>query len=199
MRQKHSEVTLCFPTNMFILASQSPRRRQLLGELVKEFAVIPSTEEEVMIGSTPREIVSSLALQKAQSVAKNHPSDVVLGSDTIVVFEGKILGKPKTEGEAFETLSALSGKQHSVLTGVSLIKDGKAYCAVEETIVVFNALTKEEILAYIATGSPMDKAGSYGIQDEGIVSHYFGSYTNVVGLPIETVKDLLKQAEVEYE
>lgn len=184
---------------MFILASASPRRKELLGEIVSDFAVLPSREEERATGNTPSEVVLSLARQKAESVAKLHPEDIVLGADTIVVKDGKILGKPKSEEDAFSMLSSLSGAEHSVFTGVCLIAAGKRFSAFAETKVRLFPLSKEEILSYIATGSPMDKAGAYGIQDGGIVSSYEGSYTNVVGLPIEIVKDLLRQAEVNYE
>ena len=184
---------------MFILASASPRRKELLGEIVSEFTVLPSGEEERAEGATPSDVVLSLARQKAESVARAHPEATVLGADTVVVKDGKILGKPKSEEEAFSMLSSLAGKVHSVFTGVCLIAGGKRFASFAETKVILAPLSEREIRAYVATGSPMDKAGAYGIQDEGIVSSYQGSYTNVVGLPIELVKDLLKQAEVKYE
>lgn len=181
---------------MLILASGSPRRRELLGGLIKEFAVIPSREEERTEESAPERIVCELARKKAESVFRTHPSDCVLGADTVVAFQGEILGKPKDAEEAKRMLRALAGQTHSVFTGVCLIANGIETVICEESKVKLASLSEGDIERYVSGGSPLDKAGAYGIQDEGIVESYEGSYSNVMGLPVETVKGLLRQAEV---
>ncbi len=178
----------------YVLASASPRRKQLLGEILTQFCVIPAqTEERVDCSLPPEQIACALAEEKCNAVAKNHPCDTVIGCDTIVVFEGKILGKPKSCAEAEQTLTALSGKTHTVITGVCVRCGDKKLVDFDRTEVRFNALTPQFIHAYVAGGSPMDKAGSYGIQDEGVVQEYVGSFTNVVGLPVNLVKKMLKE------
>lgn len=172
-----------------ILASASPRRRELLQQMgITEFAVIPAKGEEVKDSSlTPAELVESLAYQKAAEVAANAPSDsIVIGADTIVVLKDTVLGKPANQGEAFQMLKALSDRKHTVYTGVAVIQGERVRVSHEATQVCFRALTDEEIHAYIATGEPMDKAGSYGIQGRGslLVSGIEGDYFNVVGLPV---------------
>ena len=183
----------------WILASASPRRKELFAGLVENFEILPSNAEEIVEGDpTPEELVKTLAFQKAQEVALRAEASgkAVLGSDTVVAFEGKVLGKPKDEAEAFSMLSLLSGNTHQVYTGVCILypkKDGGRYAFIEAdcTEVVFEKLSKEQILAYIATGSPMDKAGAYGIQDGGLVKEIKGSFSNVVGLPLELCKEMI--------
>lgn len=185
----------------WILASASPRRKELFAELVEEFEILPSTAEEVVEGTpTPMELVQKLACLKAREVSLREETvgKAVLGADTVVALDGKVLGKPKDEEDAFRMLSALSGKTHEVCTGVCmrfLKESGKWVELVDSasTKVYFANLTKEEILAYIATGSPMDKAGAYGIQDGGLVDKIEGSFSNVVGLPVELCKEMLTQ------
>ena len=184
----------------WILASASPRRKELFAELVENFEILPSNAEEIVEGDpTPEELVKTLAFQKAQEVALRAEAKgkAVLGSDTVVAFKGKVLGKPKDEAEAFLMLSLLSGNTHQVYTGVCMLypkKDGGRYAFIEAdcTEVVFEELSKEQILAYIATGSPMDKAGAYGIQDGGLVKEIKGSFSNVVGLPLELCEKMIK-------
>lgn len=180
---------------MLILASASPRRKQILGELIKQFDIIPATGEEDAQGATaPDEVVKALARQKAREVAglPNAKGKAVLGADTVVALEGEILGKPKDEADAFRMLSALSGKTHEVYTGVCLITaDGTEQVEADCTRVRFYKLSNEQIWAYIRTGSPMDKAGAYGIQDGGLVEEIVGSFTNVVGLPKELCAKML--------
>lgn len=173
-----------------VLASGSPRRKELLETAGLEFAVIVADVEEIIPeNAAPQEVVKSLALQKAQAVAKYNPDKTVIGADTVVVCNGKILGKPKNEEDAFNMLRALSGRRHSVCTGVALINADKTINFCETTEVEFHPLTDEEIRAYIKTGEPMDKAGAYGIQGKGcvLVKKIDGDYFNVVGLPVSRV------------
>lgn len=188
----------------WILASASPRRKELLGELVEEFEIIPAKgEEKAEDGASPERLVTELAKQKAREIAASSQAQgkIVLGADTVVALDGAVLGKPKDETEAYKMLSALSGKTHEVYTGVCLIyptKGGVKEVALADcTFVTFNRLTKEQIEEYIATGSPMDKAGAYGIQDGGLVQSIRGSFSNVVGLPIELVKSMIERIKEE--
>ena len=175
-----------------ILASRSPRRKELLKELCPAFEVCPALGEEKTDFSLPAcEVVKSLAFHKAKEVAALPSSRgaAVLGAD--------ILGKPKDEEDAFEMLSALSGRVHEVFTGVCLLcpaGDAKEKTALRcaRTLVEFETLSEAFIRAYIASGSPMDKAGAYGIQDGGLVRRIEGSYSNVVGLPLELLGEMLK-------
>ena len=183
------------------MASASPRRRELLAELIKKFDILPAKgEEKAEEGLPPQELVKVLARQKAEEVAsyKEAEGKAVLGSDTVVALGNRVLGKPKDEAEAFQMLSDLSGKTHCVYTGVCMLlpkNDGGRYALteVESTEVVFEVLSNEKILDYIATGSPMDKAGAYGIQDGGLVKEIKGSFSNVVGLPLELCKEMLEK------
>lgn len=181
-----------------ILASASPRRKELLKEICPAFGVIPARgEEKAAAGLPPSELVKELALHKAREVAAlpEAAGAFVLGADTVVALEGRILGKPRDEEDAFFMLSALSGRRHEVLTGVCLISpDGETRLEAARTEVEFEPLSEAEIRAYIATGSPMDKAGAYGIQDGGLVKGIKGSYSNVVGLPVGLVREMLKEA-----
>lgn len=186
----------------WILASASPRRKQLFGELVEEFDIIPAKGEEKSDTSVP---LDTLALQLAKAKAEEiallpiAKDKAVLGADTIVVLGNEVLGKPKDERDAKRMLVALSGKTHFVYTGVCVsLPTGtsrKELTGVSKTSVLFEKLTKKQIDDYIKTGSPMDKAGAYGIQDGGLVKEIQGSFTGVVGLPMELVKELVKQAE----
>ena len=147
-------------------------------------------------GLSPRELVCALAQQKASEVAllPAAAGTAVIGSDTVVVFGEEVLGKPKNESDAKRMLSMLSGKVHQVYTGMCIIlPDGEKIIEADCTDVEFETLTESEIEVYIATGSPMDKAGAYGIQDGGIVKGIHGSYSNVVGFPCELFKKLLER------
>lgn len=173
-----------------ILASGSPRRKELLETAGLEFKVIVADIEEVIPkNAVPEEIVKSLALQKAQAVADKYPDSVVIGSDTIVVSNGEILGKPKDEADAIKMLEELSGRVHKVCTGVAIISKEKTKNFCETTEVEFHNLTEKEITEYVKTGEPMDKAGAYGIQGKGcvLVKRINGDYFNVVGLPVSIV------------
>ncbi len=170
-----------------ILASASPRRRELLAQAGFEFEVITSDVKEVVDPAlTPEKLVMSLAKQKAQAVADNHTDCVVIGSDTVVVLNGKVLGKPKDEQDAVNMLESLSGRMHEVYTGVCIAYDGETHSFFECTKVKFCALGLEQIKAYVETKEPMDKAGAYGIQGKGcvLVEGIEGDYFNVVGFPV---------------
>ncbi|PGT88171.1 MULTISPECIES: Maf family protein [Bacillaceae] len=174
-----------------ILASASPRRKELLELLQLPFEVIASEVEEVVDEKlSPAEMVQSLAEQKAKSVAENVSNAFVIGSDTLVVYEGKMLGKPKDFSEAVQMLKMLSGKTHEVYTGVCLINNDDVRCFSEKTSVTIYSLTDKEIDEYVQTGEPMDKAGAYGIQGYGslLVKEIHGDYYSVVGLPIARTK-----------
>lgn len=176
-----------------ILASASPRRRELLSRIIKDFEIIPAKgEERADLTLPPERMAAKLAEAKCGEIFASH-GGLVIGCDTIVVYGGKILGKPKDEEDAFATLGTLSGNTHEVITGVCVRYNDKKACASEVTKVTFNTLSEQFIKNYIKSGSPMDKAGSYGIQDGGIVASYEGSYTNVVGMPVELVEKLIKE------
>lgn len=179
----------------WILASASPRRKTLFAELVKEFEIIPAKGEERVEGATSVEaLVKELATQKAREVAAlpNAAGKAVLGADTVVALDGKVLGKPKDEAEAAQMLSALSGRVHEVFTGVCMIAPNRTErVAAACTRVRFETLSNAQIAAYVATGSPMDKAGAYGIQDGGLVRSLDGSFSNVVGLPVELCREMI--------
>ena len=188
----------------YVLASASPRRKELFSKLVDGFEIIPSSFDEGKISQdlTPKTLVKALAEGKATDVAMRPENEgkIVLGSDTVVAFSKKVLGKPKDEAEAFQMLKALSGKKHHVYTGVCLmqIRAGEIVwkkTAAAKTAVYFEKLSDEFINAYVAGGSPMDKAGAYGIQDGGLVKKIKGSYSNVVGLPVELVEKMITKAE----
>ncbi len=188
----------------WILASASPRRKELLAGLIEKFDIIPSQADENVRENSPCTLVERLAERKALEVALRPENEgkMVVGADTVVAFEGEVLGKPKDEEDAFRMLSALSGKEHAVYTGVCFAyqKAGacKVYTRSEKTAVCFYPLTKEWILQYIAGGSPMDKAGAYGIQDGGLVEKIVGSYTNVVGFPVELVQEMIDKVKGEW-
>jgi len=184
-----------------ILASASPRRRELLKHLGLTFEVIPSKiEEDVKYGEEPCEHVLRLARLKAQEIARDQDSAVIIGADTIVVLGGEILGKPKDEEEAFAMLSQLSGRVHKVFTGFCVLdaSDGSEYSEAVESKVRFKHLTPEEIRGYIKTGEPMDKAGAYAVQGRGsyMIKEIQGSYTNVVGLPLCELVEVLSRVKV---
>jgi len=178
----------------FILASASPRRRELMSRVCADFSVVPAKGAELMDTSLPPEqIAQNLAMAKCAEVYSQNKECLVVGCDTIVVFGGRILGKPKDEKDAEETLSALSGKTHSAITGVCVRSPKGERISFEKTQVTFNSLTQKFIKDYVKGGSPMDKAGSYGIQDEGVVKSYAGDYYNVVGFPVALVERLIKE------
>ena len=174
-----------------ILASNSPRRRELLSKLNCTFDVIPSNCEETTTAANPCDMVKELAVRKALNVYKQHPDCLVIGCDTVVDLNGKVLGKPKSYDEAVAMLNELSGKTHKVHTGVCVMSARAIHIFADTSLVTFDKLSDERIRNYVDTGSPMDKAGAYGIQDSGFVKEIKGSYDNVMGLPTEKLKDIL--------
>lgn len=177
-----------------ILASSSPRRKELLARIIPNFLIIPSSvNEELDPHICPDEAVILLAERKCKDIFESHSDKIVIGSDTIVVFEGRILGKPVDKADARRTLKMLSGKTHEVLTGVCIMSGERCVKAFDRTYVTMNEFSDRFIDEYVDSGSPLDKAASYGIQDGGIVKAYEGSYTNVVGLPVELTEKLLKE------
>ena len=172
-----------------ILASQSPRRRELLGQMgFTDFVIRPAQGEEIIDPNlSPDKLVEELSRQKcAEVAARSAPDDLVIAADTVVAIDGTVLGKPRSEQEAYAMLSRLSGRHHTVYTGVTVSRGGESLTAHEATRVHFRSLTPAEIEAYVSTGEPMDKAGSYGIQGYGsmLVEGISGDYFNVVGLPV---------------
>lgn len=182
-----------------ILASASPRRKELLQKTGMKFEIIPAKGEEIITGNLPWEVVEELSFQKAQEIAeKQNEECIVIGADTVVAKDEKIMGKPKDREAAFQMLTEISGTVHQVYTGVTLIRTGKQKKTVtfsEKTEVFLYHMTDDEKNAYIATGDPMDKAGAYGIQGDFAVyvKSITGDYYNVVGLPIGKVYQELKR------
>ncbi|WP_042345589.1 Maf family protein [Bacillus massiliigorillae] len=170
-----------------ILASASPRRHELLSLLEIPFKTFSSDIDETISPNTaPEEAVQQLALKKAQAAIETHPNSIIIGCDTIVVHNGNILGKPADKADAFHVLSQLSNHTHTVYTGVSIISEDVNKVFYEKTEVTFWELSDQDIEAYIDSGEPMDKAGSYGIQGKAalFVKEIHGDYYSVVGLPI---------------
>ena len=185
---------------MFILASQSPRRRELLAMLGLDFEIITADIDETMApGLSPEEAVAAVCEKKARAVGQTHPGRLVVAADTIVVVEDRILGKPHSPDEARAMLHSLSGRSHTVMTGFCLWQDGRSETHVEQTRLRVRPLSGREIDAYIATGSPMDKAGAYGIQDQAavFVEALEGDYYNVMGLPLCALTRCLRRWGVE--
>jgi septum formation protein len=184
-----------------VLASQSPRRRELLSLIGIPHEVRPADlDESILPGESPTEHAERLARSKAEAVAAREPAAVVIGSDTIVVLDGEILGKPRDAGEAATTLRRLSGRTHTVHTAVAVARNGHTVSAVESVEVTFRPLTDAQIETYIATGEPMDKAGAYGIQGYGavIVERVHGDYFAVMGLALGRLVALLESVGVSY-
>lgn len=185
-----------------ILASASPRRRELLSRLGLEFTVLAAQADETLLpGLSPREQVIRLSAIKAQAVREaleSRPGQVIVSADTVVVLDDAILGKPKDAAQAAEMLRALSGRAHLVLTGVTVLTEDGPRQLCEETQVFFRPLRETEINAYIRTGEPMDKAGAYGIQGYGalFVEKLIGDYYNVMGLPLCALGQLLREAGI---
>lgn len=185
----------------FILASASPRRRELLKQIGLDFDVLVSDADEDKIDKNlPADLYTEeLAMAKAAAAAAvvGGADKIIIAADTIVYFNGKILGKPSSEEEAFEILSELSGNVHEVYTGICVMRasDGFSVASCEKTKVYFKTLTEEKIKKYIASGEPMDKAGAYGIQGLGVLltQKTDGDYSNVVGLPLSKFEDILKK------
>lgn len=181
----------------YILASKSPRRRELLREIVSDFEIKTAEVDESLPSEIhPREGVEILAIRKGEAIARECDEAIVISSDTLVEIDGIPLGKPTDKADAANMLRALSGRAHNVHTGVAVHFLGKCYSGVATTAVYFREISDAEISAYIASGDPMDKAGSYGIQSGGgkFVDHIEGDYDTVVGLSVTLTKKLIDEA-----
>ena len=181
---------------MIILASESPRRKELIKKITKEFTVIPANIDESVLHIPACDLPGELSKLKAYDVFTKYPNDKVLACDTVVIIDGQILGKPHSKEQAKEMLQKLSGRKHVVISGYTIISKEKEVTRTVRTYVYFNKLSNELIDAYIATSSPMDKAGAYGIQ-EWIgyigVRAIEGSYFNVMGLPVQRLYEELSR------
>ena len=181
---------------MLVLASASPRRKELISFISSDVKIFPADVDESFSDDIPAESVPEiLAVRKAKVVADMFPEDTVIGSDTSVIVDGIILGKPTDKEDAKRMLRLLSGKTHKVITGCAIFKKGRSISFSESTEVTFYDLTEQEIENYIATNEPMDKAGAYGIQGYGslLIKGINGDYFNVVGLPIAKLNKVLKR------
>ncbi len=185
-----------------ILASQSPRRRELLSLVGIAHTVIPADiDESALPDEAPVPPAERLARSKAETLASRHPDALVIAADTIVVLDGEILGKPRDAADARATLARLSRRTHTVFTAMAVARAERIESAVEEVQVTFRALTTAEIADYVATGEPMDKAGAYGIQGFGatIVERIDGDYFSVMGLGLRRLVELLPRVGLRYD
>lgn len=183
-----------------ILASQSPRRRELLGLFRRPFTVRVADIDETMDPALPPyDEVARVSRAKAMAISRAE-DDIVVAADTIVVCEGRTLGKPRTRAEAAEMLQLLSGRDHQVMTGMTVLRGGTAVTTTEVTDIHFRPLTEKEIESYIATGEPMDKAGAYGIQGGAALfaQRMVGDYYNVMGLPVCRLYEILCEVAPEW-
>ena len=181
-----------------ILASASPRRREILDKTGLKFSVDAGEyEEDMELGLKPHQLARFLSAEKAKTIAAKYPNALVIAADTFIVFKGKLLGKPHTKEEARRMLSLLNGRSHSVITGFTILdtKTKKKLSRSVETKVYFNKMTEQEIESYVGTGEPLDKAGAYAIQGIGavIVKKIEGDFFNVVGLPLNSLIEALKK------
>jgi nucleoside triphosphate pyrophosphatase len=184
-----------------ILASASPRRRELLDLVGIPYTVLPANiDESIHDGELPAAHVERLAREKASRVAELHPAALVIAADTVVVLNGRIIGKPRAEEDAERTLGELSGVVHTVFTGMACALNGRLESSVDDVAVTFRPLSEQEIREYVATGEPMDKAGSYGIQGYGatIVRRIDGDYFAVMGLSLVRLVELMQRLGVCY-
>lgn len=173
---------------MFILASSSPRRKELLHKLLDEFMILSPDVDESIFPLPPQDLPAAISKAKAYSILKSHPQDEILSCDTIVILDNKVLGKPKNAQNAIEMLRFESGKRQIVLSGYTYIGKGKEITRTVATEVFFNTLSLEQIKEYVEKFNPLDKAGAYGIQDNfPLVDRIEGSFDNVMGLPTEDI------------
>lgn len=174
-----------------VLASASPRRREILTSIGVEFEILPADIDESRIEApSPKQLTKRLSLAKAKAIDVDRQT-LVIGADTVVVYRGRVYGKPHTKENAVKMLKTLCGRWHTVYTGVTVLCEGKALTYAVRSRVKLKALSDGEITEYVENTNPIDKAGSYGIQDGGVVEKYRGSYTNIVGLPEERLARVL--------
>lgn len=179
-----------------ILASGSPRRRELISLITPDYTVITSEVDETKIAAdTPAHLAKALATAKACAVAEEHPDEIVCGFDTVVECEGEVFGKPKDEADALRMLRALSGREHRVHTGVCICCGRRAAATVETTIVHFSPIDEADLLAYVRTPEPYDKAGAYAIQGHAALwcAGIEGCYYNIMGLPVHRTAQMLRE------
>ncbi|MCR5078622.1 MAG: Maf family protein [Bacilli bacterium] len=175
---------------MFILASGSPRRKELLHKVVDEFTIIVPDIDESHHPLDPKDLPKELSKEKAYAVSRFYPNDEILACDTVVILDKEVLGKPKSVQNAIEMLKKQSGKRQIVLSGYTYIGKGKEISRSVATEVYFNELSEEQIIDYVTRFKPFDKAGSYGIQDDfPLIKKIVGSYDNVMGLPTEDIRE----------
>ena len=173
---------------MLILASSSPRRKQILSEVIPSFLIIPPSIDEDSVVADPFSLPAKESELKAEAIYKDHPNDEIISCDTIVLLDGKVLGKPKDEDDAIRMLSEESGKLQLVISGYTYIGKGVRITRSVISKVMFKKLSLEQIKDYVKNKKPLDKAGAYGIQDEcGLIASIEGSYHNVMGFPIEDI------------
>jgi septum formation protein len=199
MKQQRDRGTLrpFFITHMIILASNSPRRRELLSQIGLTFTIAPAdVDERTRPGESPVDYAERLAREKARAAAERAGKGIVIAADTIVVVRGDILGKPADAADARRMLAELSGREHEVVTALAVMDAETKRASVKTSVtrVWFRTLTEREIKAYVATGEPLDKAGAYGIQERGalLVERIEGCYSNVVGLPLSLLGEMLR-------
>lgn len=191
----------------YILASASPRRKELLQQIGLEFDIIPACGEEIIQYEKPEEVVMDLSRQKAEEIAKRRMEkevpEIIIGADTVVAYNGKILGKPKDEKDAYDMISMLQGNSHKVYTGVTLLlrkkEEVQVHSFYEETEVTMYPMSETEKKWYVETKEPMDKAGGYGIQGKCAVfiEKIHGDYNNVVGLPVARIYQVLQKLGID--
>ena len=180
---------------MVILASSSPRRKELLKRIISNFEIkVSNIDESINRPQNVSEIPYELACRKAKEIAKDYYNDIVIGSDTIVAINNEVLEKPIDEKDAYRMLKLLNNNTHEVISGIAILYQDKEIRYIEKSFVTFNNLTDKEILDYIATKDPLDKAGAYGIQNEyiNLVKEFSGEYENIVGLPLIRLEKELK-------
>lgn len=180
---------------MVILASSSPRRKELLKRIIPNFDIkVSNIDESIDRPLNVSDIPYELAYRKAKEIAKNHYDDIVIGSDTIVAINNEVLEKPIDEKDAYRMLKLLNNNTHEVISGIAILYQNKEVRYIEKSFVTFNNLSEKEILDYIATKDPLDKAGAYGIQNEyvNLVKEFTGEYENIVGLPLIRLEKELK-------
>lgn len=190
-------------TKNIILASTSPRRKDMLEKAGLRFEVVASNyEEDMTLDLSPSDLVKFLSSQKAEAVSDAHPHSIIIAADTVVVLGKQVLGKPHTPERAKEMLRALSATEHSIITGFTVLDtdSGKIISQSVETKVLFKSLTEWEIDEYVASGEPLDKAGAYAIQLGGakFVERIEGDFSNAIGLPVDEVMAVLKEFSTEY-
>ena len=176
-----------------ILASASPRRKELISKIFDNVEFMPQNVDENIKENNPKELVKKLSLKKLNNLDLKYPDSLIISADTIVVFNNKVYGKPKDIEDAVRILSELNGNTHIVYTGVCIYFNGNKDVFVEESKVTFKQMTPDYIRKYVDEKKPLDKAGAYGVQDNEVVKSFEGSYTNIVGLPVERLESELKK------